>query len=370
MSYEEGCNVRRVLITTTINDPVVLTSNWAEMLDPENDVVIVAGDHKTPHDAVKRRLSEMDVTTVYLHPDDVSEFATSAAVGFNCIQRRNLALLEALKYNPNYIITVDDDNIPMTNGWIKYVDQLLIYRSHATPEVNTESKWYNPGSLCSPKVIHRGFPRQLGEPFEVNPYVIKDTPTRTTGVFSSLWVGAPDIDAVERMHHDPEVKHVEITTVTLGKGTWSPFNTQATAFRAELAPLMFMWPHVGRFDDIWASYVTQCVMDALDWSASFGYPLVRQNRNLHDIVKDLEAELFGYRHNISVINVLRDLTKSFKPGWSTIECAKFIFTQLEIHLTNILPMKTITAFMAWMQDIRRIDEKYVIPRAVIKNWSK
>ena len=40
-----------------------------------------------------------------------------------------------------------------------------------------------------------------------------------------------------------------------GKGTWSPFNSQNTALSAKIIPAYPLSPKVGRYDDIWASYV-------------------------------------------------------------------------------------------------------------------
>lgn len=350
--------MRRALITTTINVPENLRA-WAAQLD-DTDVVVVAGDVKTPHDEVKKLLSELTCRTSYVGTS-ASEWSVDGCIGHNTIQRRNLALLEALKQAPDvdYIITVDDDNWP-SSYWVEEVDGIFSGEGSTANLISTDTAWFNPGALCSPSVVHRGYPLSL---YRSSPTSIIDNLTdldqfrghTNIGVFASLWTGAADVDAIHRMVKGDHVDSVWGDAV-LQPGTWAPFNSQATAFRRELAPYMMMWPHCGRFDDIWASYVMRAVMDARGWRVRYGRPTVHQERNPHNHVKDLEAELIGYRHNETVIAALRRLSANIRET----DPMPVIVRKLHdvIDTLTFLPGQTVMAMDAWVKDLARLTAVY------------
>ncbi len=55
----------------------------------------------------------------YLGPAEQELMGTrcSEIIGWNSVQRRNLALLAAIQSHPEVIITVDDDNIPISTEY-------------------------------------------------------------------------------------------------------------------------------------------------------------------------------------------------------------------------------------------------------------
>jgi hypothetical protein len=53
-------------------------------------------------------------------------------------------------------------------------------------------------------------------------------------------------------------------------------------------------------DDIWAAYYVQ----AKGYQVAFGKASVYQQRNVHDLVRDMREEYLGYEHNL---NLVRDL---------------------------------------------------------------
>jgi len=79
----------------------------------------------------------------------------------------------------------------------------------------------------------------------------------------------------------------------LQPGTWSPFNSQNTSLLREVIPAYFLSPCIGRYDDIWSSYIVTRIAQHLGDVICYGHPLVRQKRNVHDYWKDLEAERVG-----------------------------------------------------------------------------
>lgn len=348
--------MRHALITTTIHVPLNLMS-WAEQLAPD-DLIIVAGDRKTPHNEVRELLADVEsayrVRTRYLSPgDDTQRYRTHSIVGYNSIQRRNLALLEVLtaRADWDYVITVDDDNFP-EDGWVTGVDEIFdLEKCQDQKRLAHTSGWFDVGQLCSPPVTHRGFPIEHRRWTGFNDRAVSDSVTQH-GVFASLWLGDPDVDAAERLVRDPTVVDVE-GSVTLDAGTWCPFNSQATAYRRELAPLMYMWPHVGRMDDIWSSLAARVVMDVLGWHVRYGHPLVRQDRNEHNVATDLEAELLGYRYTGRLAELLHGTSARLSPLMTPLDALRCVYADLANYGT-FLPDRTLAGFSAWLDDLHRI----------------
>jgi hypothetical protein len=341
-----------VLITTTINVPHVL-SQWATGMR-RGDCIIVAGDQKSPYEEIRALLREIDtrysVKAVYLRPEAQNQWSVSEVIGWNCIQRRNIALLEAIALNPKYILTIDDDNAPTQRNQVERLVQVFENPKNEHDFSKTNTGWYNPGRSCMTmdyrSVTHRGFPLSQRH---IRP-LITAAEKCEIGVAAMLWTGAPDIDAVERIVSDPEITRIYHDDVVVVPGVWAPFNTQATMFRAELAPAMFMWPHVGRYDDIWASYLTRAVMDELGWGAYYGHPVVHQDRNPHDLIKDLKAEIFGMEHNETIINALRTEYITDQKN-DVLAMTQKLFDSVDD--TDVLPHNTVRSFQHWLKDVRR-----------------
>lgn len=348
---------RVALITTTINVPTVLTQ-WVKTGMTEDDIIVVTGDLRSPHTEIMRVLTEIFETTgidaIYLHPETQQERypELSNAIGWNCIQRRNISLLEAMKHAPEYILTIDDDNAPTSSRQVEQLIEIMQGHDDVTPAVSTDTGWYNPGRHCVTNdlrtVTHRGFPLSQRH---VKPLMTYGNPPPQIGVAAMLWTGDPDIDAIERMVNAPNVARVD-GNVILAPGTWAPFNTQATMFLGELAPAMFMWPHVGRYDDIWASYVTRKVMDQLGMGTYYGRPAVHQARNEHNLLADLNAELFGMQYNEQVIEAIRNAQVREE---DTV-FGHFVEILIDVmdNVTSI-PSNTHAAFKAWIDEVERIN---------------
>lgn len=344
---------RTALIMPTINVPPNLVE-WSAQLN-DDDLIVIAGSGKTPHDDVRALLGKLPQETVYLEPGDErgERWSVSAYLPLNDHNRVNLALLEALTHSPDQVLMLDDDNYPADSAWVQRATDILRRPNRTMPVVEAESGWFNPGRVCFPQVVHRGYPlshrdaeRGLPE-FRLNP-----ASGERIGVFASLWLGDPDIDATERVVGDPQVREVR-QTLTLQRGTWGPFDTQSTLVHAELAPFMFMWTDVGRFDDIWASYLCRAYMDTNDWHHAFGKPAVRQDRNPHNVVRDLRNELFGYEYTEPVTDLLRSLvadgTLRGEPFYALQEAVYHIS-----HELTFLPRMLHAALEAWTTDIAAI----------------
>jgi len=106
---------------------------------------------------------------------------------------------------------------------------------------------------------------------------------------ADFWNGDPDLDAVCRMEHGPECDF-DPACFPLMSSKPAPFNSQNTFLSANVLPHYFLFPHIGRMDDIWASYYVQ----ALAFKAVFNRASVYQQRNAHNLTHDMRQEYLGY----------------------------------------------------------------------------
>jgi hypothetical protein len=288
--------MRKCIVTTTINSPTEALNKFATKLDWD---LIIVGDKKTPHNTYDNFVDNKRI--FYIHPDTQEKKyqKLSELIGWNCIQRRNIGLIEAYISGYKVIATVDDDNIPYDN----WGEELLIGKECLVKCYKTKQEVFDPLSVTNRKSLwHRGFPIQLlknkndkKELLSINMKVL---------VQADLWDGEADVDAVERLTLKTN-GYLRISTPYTSDKI-SPFNSQNTFLDREVIPNYFLFPHVGRLDDIWASYYVQskhglCVV--------YNKPSVFQERNVHDISKDIENEVLGYKHSLEVVRSLPYIEK-------------------------------------------------------------
>lgn len=346
-----------VLISTTIHVPHIL-KQWRKTLDYVSDgnVIIVTGDHKSPHKEIQAMIEDLPgqhVNNIYLRPDEQTDWASSEVIGWNCIQRRNIALLEAMRLKPDYIITVDDDNAP--DGLLHMEGIRMYFEDGIYPSdilVTSTNGWWDPCSQLLPMTTHRGYPLDRRHNWRETDFSYQDgykVADIKIGVHASFWTGEPDIDAIERMVKAPIIERDQQLgfSAALDIGTWAPFNSQATTYRAELAPLMMVWPGCGRYDDIWASYLARKVMDHFGFHVVYGHPFVDQDRNPHNLMRDLEAEMYGMEHTPALVEAIRAVEFD---GTETIMQAMGVVMTAVCKLPFIND-QTRQSFEAWAYDI-------------------
>lgn len=312
--------MKTALITTTVNVPTVLS--LYRKLDPDVQF-FVAADLKTPL-AAYEFCATIPNCEIY-SPDRQKElgYECSPLIGWNTISRRNIALLEALKWGADVIVTIDDDNIPMSrqNRDADNYFNVSDWIEQPFGGIQATGSWFNVGALLDPISPHRGFPHTKATP----PAFAPVTDARI-GVAAGICLGDPDISAVTRIANAPTVHRVSellrAGIVTDPKTTWTVFNSQNTAFIRELAPCFLMVPQFGRYDDIFASLIAQRVMRERNLHVHFGQPFVWQQRNQHDLLKDLRAEQWGAENLLAFAewldrgSVSKDVLESLNRLWS------------------------------------------------------
>lgn len=335
------------LITTTIFEPRVLALYRAFGPDVQ---IIIAGDKKTPHDAVKALCKKIGHAR-YLSPDDqiALGYRSAELVGWNTIPRRNVALLEAIKTKADVIITVDDDNIPSHPSYFeKYAQRFA--KPYSGLCVETDRNWFDVGRLILPPTSHRGFPPELRQ-VDLGMRIQMVTDAKI-GVVAGLWLGDPDIDAMTRIVNAPMVhqfSEVLAAGLAVKAGCLTPFNSQNTGYTRELAPLMLLLEGTGRHADIWAAYMAERVMMERGDLVLFGEPYVWQERNKHNLVHDLKEEMLGLEYSLRFGEDLRALDA----GQGTpVEQLRRLFEGLGKH--SYFPEHTRQIGLAWCDDAQKV----------------
>jgi hypothetical protein len=188
---------------------------------------------------------------------------------------------------------VDDDNIPRS-GW---GEDLLVGRDVEANYYVTDLPAFDPvGATNESALWHRGYPLPL---VARRTYPPPERRSVHADIQADFWDGDPDIDAICRMEHRPQCRF-DPARFPIASNKMSPFNSQNTFLRAAVLPHYFLFPHVGRMDDIWAAYCVQ----AKGFRVVYGKASVYQKRNEHDLIRDMKAEYLGYENNLRLVTDL------------------------------------------------------------------
>ena len=303
-------NLKKFIVCTSINKPTLAVKKFDLMKDWN---LVIVGDKKTPKNYKLKN-------GVYLSPKKQEKIdkKLSDLIGWNCIQRRNFGILYAWKNGADIVAVVDDDNIPYKN-WGK---NLLINNKTKVNFYKTNALAFDPISVTNHKNLwHRGFPIQI---LDKRNNVKKHKKIIKPDIQADFWNGDPDIDAICRMEHHPICKFKD-KYFPLASNKVSPFNSQNTFISKKVLPHYFLFPHIGRMDDIWASFYVL----TKGFKVAYNKASVFQKRNEHDLTKDMLKEFIGYENNL---NLIKDLKKNISNINSYIpERSRLAFLRYQTH---------------------------------------
>lgn len=288
----------KAIVTTTINAPTEAVKRYDQFPDWH---LIVIGDRRTPKDYSLERGR-------YVPPEEQESIdkKLSDLIGWNCIQRRNFGFLLAWQMGAEIVATVDDDNIPLAH----WGEKLFVGKDVEATVYETDLPAFDPvGATNYPHLWHRGYPLQL---LPARDYTSLYLGTVTAHFQADFWNSDPDIDAICRMQFAPDCTF-DAGYFPLTSSVPSPFNSQNTFFTLRWLSEYFLFPHVGRMDDIWAAYHVQ----AKGARVVYGAASVIQERNPHDLVVDMKKEYLGYENNLRMVEAIRqdpDAVRAFLPA--------------------------------------------------------
>ena len=332
---------RRWIVMTTINAPTRAIAHVAQLCRRGWGAVVV-GDLATPAD-----WHADDV--IYLSPDRQKELFSGIAeiIPYRHYSRKNLGYLYAIASGAEYILEIDDDNIPYSN-FAKRLSRTVRGR-----HVKFDG-WVNVYKYFSDAIIWpRGLP--LDELASVGAVQAVATDCLCT-IQQFLADQDPDVDAIYRLiFKDPVVFDPSAPPVILSKNTWAPFNSQNTLFFSEAFPLLYLPCHVSfRMTDIWRSFVAQSALWAHGYEVAFHTSTVKQIRNPHNLMEDFQQEVVGYTHNKRICATLSEACASLTAeDLSSIgRTAQTLWRCLaEEHVIPLAEIPIITAWFSHIDDL-------------------
>jgi hypothetical protein len=309
--------MKTTIVTTTINLPVLLPKYAQNAKDYGHTALdfIVIGDRKSPpQTGAFCKVVQQYYPCAYLDIPAQQKYLERFPdlwnhLRFDSIQRRNVGMLLAWENGADIVITIDDDNFVMSQDFVGRHG--LVGSVRDLPTYNSTSGWFNVCSFLEAdhgvEFYHRGYPQSMRWN-EGSHFTSSFRCARKVAVNAGFWLDDPDIDALTRMERQPVVRGFKSTwagNIALQPGTWSPFNSQNTALMRDALPAYFLSPYIGRYDDIWASYIATRIVEHFGHVIAYGEPLVRQQRNPHDLWKDLDVERNGMIMTNELCEVLR-----------------------------------------------------------------
>ncbi|HKZ81780.1 MAG TPA: STELLO glycosyltransferase family protein [Pyrinomonadaceae bacterium] len=279
------------VVVTSINEPTPALQKLAAGCSKHGYELIVVGDEGSPE-------FKLDGCRYYgLNEQRELGFRLGELCPTNHYVRKNIGYLQAIRGGATIILETDDDNIPYEDFWTarerrQYVRAL------------TEAGWVNIYSYFSDvNVWPRGLPLEhVGGPmpgFEVLNRQLVDCPIQ-----QALSDSDPDVDAIYRLTLPLPLSFNRTRRIALTTGTWSPFNSQNTAWWADAFLLLYLPSCSFRMTDIWRSFIAQRIAWTNNWGILFQGPTGEQHRNEHNLMSDFEDELPGYLHNGAIGKIL------------------------------------------------------------------
>lgn len=281
-------------VVTTIQAPTAAMISWAETLHRHGAPLIVVGDEKSPPEYSLEHAQFLSVSEQSSLPFDLTHL-----LPLNHYARKNLGYLVAMSLRPTCIYETDDDNQPMMRWGPRTM--------RVSGRLIETSGWTN---------VYRFFTREAIWPRGL-PLSAIDTPPSDASdkltlqecpVQQGLANHSPDVDAIWRLLFDREIFFEDELSVVLAPGAWCPFNSQSTWWWPTAWPLMYLPSTCSfRLTDIWRSFVAQRILWEMGWGVAYHAAEVHQDRNEHDLVKDLRGEFTGYSKNASIAAILGDV---------------------------------------------------------------
>ena len=293
------------VVVTSISGPNKVLSAIAQGCGLVKWNFYLIGDRKSPAEFLLAGCRFFDLA---------AQLATGFTTAHQCptshYARKNIGYLIAIRNGASIIVETDDDNLPGKGFWASRS------RKHNAP-ILSGAGWVNAYRYFTDEPVWpRGLPLN----------VIRECPPDFDGLTRSeadcpiqqgLADDNPDVDAIYRLLFPQTVKFRTDRRISIGKGTWSPFNSQNTTWWKDAFALLYLPAFCSfRMTDIWRSFVAQRIAWENGWSVLFHEPTVRQERNVHDLMRDFADEVPGYLNNRRIGDILASAV--LRPGPSAI----------------------------------------------------
>jgi hypothetical protein len=322
-------------------------------------------------------LSVEDQQAWYQRNQDNAIGAFLEIIPFRHFSRKNVGYLYAIQQGAKLIFDFDDDNLLPRNNKNRRVLPALtnITHLHGVQIVQSDHVAFNHHALMGVPIENswaRGFPLQY----------IQNKSTQGTlrqadvsigldsvGVLQFCVDGNPDIDAVHRLVHplpilfrQPTNKKPilsEISThgaLLVPINTFAPYNAQATVHTYKsLWALLLLLTVPGRVSDIWRAYFAQAIFRHIGLSVVMLPPSVQQERNEHNYLADMQAELDLYFKSGKLLEFLNDWNAT--TAQTVPEQMEGLW--IELYERGYIELEDVVMMQRWLSALVEID--YVFP---------
>jgi len=327
--------MKHSIVITTIFHPSDAVKAYAGLPNTE---LIVAGDKKTPADWAWPGAK-------FLNDEDQNSVGPALAkkLPYNHYCRKMFGYLAAAQSGADVVVDTDDDNLPKANWGFPGFEGAYEVISEPTGFVNIY-QWFTNAPI---------WPRGL--PLDLIKTQFKTDGARLAercniGIWQGLADDDPDVDAIYRLTSDRPCQFKSRSPLVLANGVVCPFNSQNTAVRRELFPLLYLPAHVTfRFTDILRGLVAQPIMWLSGFSLGFTEATVTQERNPHDYTKDFVSEIPMYLNCRRVIDVVSEAVSAKDSLESNLHKA-----YVGLLHAGIVCGEEINSLEAWLSDLQRV----------------
>ena len=320
------------IVITSINKPTKAIIEFSRFTSYHT---IVVGDKKTPD-----KWKYGNIKFISTNEQEKLNYQCLKYLPWNHYSRKMIGYLYSAEQGASIIIDTDDDNIPYSD-W-SFPD--FSGEFYTTGSNNTFFNIYN--FYSNKRIWPRGFPLKYAKNKEE---VSKNLNKRNlnVGVWQGLVDGDPDVDAIYRLLDNTPCIFRKKAPLVLDSGTVCPYNSQNTAIRKELFPLLYLPAYVNfRFTDILRGLVAQPIMWAAGYNLGFTKATVFQERNDHDYMDDFVSEIPCYLYAEKIIELTSKVVNSNKSVTTNL------FNAYEELVKNkIVQKKEIEVLTSWIKDI-------------------
>ncbi|CAF3947440.1 unnamed protein product [Rotaria sp. Silwood2] len=353
------CPVRgdKWIVVTTIFYPTKAIYKFLNLTTQWN--LIVIGDQKTPKDWLLH-LSINSSRLIYLsiEQQNTLDFRILHYLPYGSYARKNLGYLIAIKCGAKIIFESDDDNLLETNDILflpKIVQQKHVpwigFHRQRSPFINIY------GSFGHPNIWPRGFPiDELRNVTEDGWHSVRRNLENNTYAYIQQYLADldPDVDAIYRLSHPLSIGRIKFDRdqppIALEPFTFSPYNTQNTityyeAFWGLYLPITTTF----RVCDIWRSFWVQRLLWDIGGRLIFGTSTVKQVRNSHSFIKDMDDEYQLYHESGSFVRFLVSWSSSY-----SLLSKRIAQLARDIAQAGFWKSKEVNIMDAWLADLHSV----------------
>ena len=269
---------------------------------------------------------------------------------FNSYARKNIGYLVSFNNDSEIIIETDDDNYPKKN-FFKYLRlEHNVKETEGKDWVNVYSKFIKTKNSIWP----RGLPL---DKIEKRVSFKKKRVKKKFFVKQGVCEGNPDVDAIYRIiNKNIDIKFRNNFKFSLGKA-FSPLNSQNTIWSKEVFPLLYLPVTCSmRATDIWRGIIALNIIQKNNLSVLFFGTTMFQNRNMHNLAKDLKDEMPLYKDVNKAYEILKNLNlKKDKKNY----LKNLLKSYQSLIKNNIFDKKELLFLNSWIKDLNIIlNKKY------------